>query len=531
MRQTLLMLTVAATLLHVGAMPSFVGVAFAQQAPAQTDAADTVFSRAELEALLKPIALYPDPLLAQMLPASAYPLDIVHAARWLDRNKAAVARGDFSAADTMPWDPSIKALIRFPEIIQKMNEYLDWTSDLGDAFVNQPQDVANTIQDLRALAAKGGALKSTPQQTVVRRTEGTREIIVIEPASPEVIFVPSYDPAVVFAPVGSAVAAGLLTFGTAVAVGAIINNNYWNWSSGVVFPPRWPGYPGFRPGVGVGVGSINIGNEINIGSGNNLIGSSRPWRPDPNRYRPGQGSKPGLARPGGPGWAGSVAGPGGIGGPGGVGGVGGPGRPGGAGGPGGIGGPGGAGGALGGAAAGAIGGAAAGAIAGRPGGQPGRPDARPGVPDRPQAGPGAGRPERPQAGAGTGRPQTRPATPSRPQAGTGGAQARPGGGAAQPRPGGGAAQPRPGGGAAQARPGGGAAQPRPGGGAAQARPGGGAVQPRPGGGAVQARPQPRPQTRPTALDHVGAGPGAAALGNRGAASRGSVGGGGRGGRR
>lgn len=113
---------VALTALAVGWAPcatdwTFVGRVMAQQAASPRPApavapADVVFTRAELETLLKPVALYPDPLLAQMLPASAYPLDIVQAARWLDRNTAAVAKNDFSAADTMPWDPSVKALLR-----------------------------------------------------------------------------------------------------------------------------------------------------------------------------------------------------------------------------------------------------------------------------------------------------------------------------------------------------------------------------------------------------------------------------------
>ena len=321
---------VALALAPAGAFhPTGIGAAFAQQAaPAQAapaQAADTVFTRAEIEPLVKPIALYPDPLLAQLLPASAYPLDIVQAARWMERNKAAVEKADFTAADAMTWDASVKALMRFPDLIKQMNENLDWTSDLGDAFVNQPTDIAAVIQDLRARAAKGGALTSTPQQTVVYKTEGPSEVIYIEPAEPEVIYVPSYNPSVVYDPVGSVLPATLLTFGTAIAVGAMVYNNPWNWGTGAVYPPRWPGYPGYRPGYpgGPGGGNINIGNDINIGSGNR-IGNTKPWRPDPARYRPGQGSKPGLARPGGAG---------GVGGPGPVGGVGGPGGPGGVGGP------------------------------------------------------------------------------------------------------------------------------------------------------------------------------------------------------
>src|SRR6478752_3170915 len=313
--------------------------------------ADTTFTRAELEILLKPIALFPDALLAQMLPAAAYPLDIVQASRWLDKNKDAVAKKDFTTADAQAWDTAVKAMVRFPDLIRKLNADLDWTSDLGDAFVFQPEDVADVIQMLRNQAEKTGALATTPQQKVVKRTEAEREVIIIEPSDPEVIYVPQYDPVTVYdSGIGTAVGVGLLTFGTAVAVGALVNNNYWNWGTGAVYPPRWGGYPGYggRPG-GINNGNINIGNDINIGGGSNVIGNSKPWSPDRDRYRAGQGTKPGLAntRPGGPGGVGGPGRPGGIGGVGGAGGaagIGGPGGVGGVGGPGGIGGAGGLGG-------------------------------------------------------------------------------------------------------------------------------------------------------------------------------------------
>ncbi|GGH11191.1 hypothetical protein GCM10007036_08070 [Alsobacter metallidurans] len=278
------------------------------------------FSRSELETLLKPIALYPDVLLAQLLPASAYPLEIVQAARWLDRNKAAVQKSDYSAADAQNWDPSVKAMLRFPDLIRRMNDDLDWTSDLGDAFVHQPNDVAQVIQSLRAAAEKTGALKSSKEQTVTRRQESGKAEIVIEPADPEVVYVPAYE-TTVYDPGYSAVGAGLIGFGAGVVVGSLVNNASWNWGTGVVYPPVWPGYPGYRPppprppgvrppgglpgapGSGLrpgGGGAINIGNDINIGGGN-LVGNAKPWRPDPDRYRPGQGSKPGLSRPIAPG--------------------------------------------------------------------------------------------------------------------------------------------------------------------------------------------------------------------------------------
>lgn len=295
--------------------PAAAEVAAPADAP-EAAPADEAFTNEELRKLLAPFALYPDALLAQLLPACAYPIDIVQAARWLDKNEAAVKKDDFSGADKQGWDPTVKALVRFPDVIQKLNEDLDATTDLGDAFVNQPEDVANVIQELRAEAEKGGSLKSSPQQTVTVQQQGSSSYIVIEPTDPEVIYVPTYDPATVYYDGTPGWVSGAIGFGVGVAVGVAIDNA-WDWGRGWVYPPRWPGYPGYRPGY-PGYrppGNVNIGNDItigggdrvNIGNGNIGNGNTRPWRPDNDRYRPGQGSKPGLAdkverkRPGGEG--------------------------------------------------------------------------------------------------------------------------------------------------------------------------------------------------------------------------------------
>jgi hypothetical protein len=268
--------------------------AAAQPAAAPTETAkDSVFSREEIRKLVAPYALYPDPLLAQLLPACAYPIDIVQVSRWLAKNKAAVAKGDLSGLDQQGWDPTVKALARFPDVIDKLNADLDATTDLGDAFVNQPNDVADVIQELRREAQKAGSLKTTKEQRVSVSRQGEQDYVAIEPADPGVIYVPTYDPYEVYSS-----GTGWLGWGLGVAVGIGIGN-YWDWGRGWVYPPRWPGYPGYRPNcpgcrpanLPAG-GNINIGNDINIGNGN-----LRPWRPDSGRYRPGQGSKPGLARP------------------------------------------------------------------------------------------------------------------------------------------------------------------------------------------------------------------------------------------
>ena len=382
----------------------------AEANPAEPAAGES-FSRDELEKLLAPIALYPDPLLAQMLPASAYPVQIVQAQRWLDKNKALVAKNDYSGIDSQNWDPAVKALARFPDVIKLMSADLDWTTDLGDAEVNQPQDVADVIQDLRAKAEAAGTLKTTDQQTVERveasappgegapqgstAPQAEASYISIQPTDPSTVYVPTYDPAAVYQPYSGI--APLLGFGAGIAVGALWNNNYWNWGTGAIYPPTWAGYSGWRGNVNNG--NVNIGNNVNVG--NNV----KPWRPNGD-YRPGMGSKPGIGanrpggvgRPGRPGGVGGAGRPGGIGGPGGVGGpggIGGAGRPGGIGGagrPGGVGGPGGIGGA---GRPGGVGGPGGIGGAGRPGGVGG-----PG---------GIGGPGRPGGGQGANRPATRPA--------------------------------------------------------------------------------------------------------------------------
>jgi hypothetical protein len=303
MKSSLILVSVAALALSplsVAASNSSLPMRLAQAttpvptSPTAPPATIPLFSQEELRKLLSPIALFPDPLLAQLLPASAYPLEIVQLARWLDKNQDAVAKQDFSGVDAQNWDPTVKALARFPSIVKKMNDDLDWTSGLGEAFVEQPQDVAATIQDLRLVAQKNGVLKTTPQQTVTTNVENNRQVIIVEPAVPDQIYVPVYTDEVYSSGVGTAVAAGLLTFGTAIAIGAIANNASWNWGSGVVYPPVWGG--AYRPGRPIVTGDVNIGNSINAG---NIVGNTKPWRPDPQRLNSVQNRRPdGVRRDG-----------------------------------------------------------------------------------------------------------------------------------------------------------------------------------------------------------------------------------------
>jgi hypothetical protein len=165
-------------------------------AAAPARAAEEKFSKQQLDQMLAPIALYPDDLLSNVLMAATYPLDVVEAQRWRAEPENAKREGD-ALADALKdkdWDPSIKALVQFPDVLKMMSDQLDWTQNLGDAFVAQQSEVMDEVQLLRSKADSSGHLKSNTQQTVTRQDDA----YVIEPANPEIIYVPEYEPAVVY---------------------------------------------------------------------------------------------------------------------------------------------------------------------------------------------------------------------------------------------------------------------------------------------------------------------------------------------
>ena len=191
-------------------------------------AEQTVFKQEELDQILAPIALHPDPLVSQILMASTYPLEVVQADRWAKQN--AKLKGDAltAALEKQDWDASVKSLVNFPQVLTMMSEKLDWTQKLGDAFLADQKVVLDTIQKLRAKAQESGNLKTTQEQTVIVE----EKIIKIEPANPQVIYVPSYNPTVVYGawpypayppyyyyPPGY-VATSMFAFGAGVAMGA-----------------------------------------------------------------------------------------------------------------------------------------------------------------------------------------------------------------------------------------------------------------------------------------------------------------------
>jgi len=154
----------------------------------------------EIEALVAPIALYPDSLLSQVLMASTYPLEIVQAARWVQANPKVTGDAAVKAVEKEAWDVSVKSLVAFPQILMPMNEKLDWTQKLGDAFLSQKADVMAAAQRLRQQAQKAGNLESNEQQKVVveQAPAGEQTVIKVEQADPQVIYVPAYNPTVVY---------------------------------------------------------------------------------------------------------------------------------------------------------------------------------------------------------------------------------------------------------------------------------------------------------------------------------------------
>jgi hypothetical protein len=165
-------------------------ISFLLLSPVRAAESEPAFSHAEIDQMLAPIALYPDVLLSQILMAATYPLEVVQAARWRQANPDLDAEAALAAAEAEDWDPSVKALVAFPRVLEHMDEDLDWTQRLGEAFLFQEEVVMARVQELRRRAWDAGALASPEQARVVR----SDNIIIIEPPSETLIYVPYYDP-------------------------------------------------------------------------------------------------------------------------------------------------------------------------------------------------------------------------------------------------------------------------------------------------------------------------------------------------
>jgi len=224
---------------------------------AQSESKEKPFKQEELDQLLAPIALYPDSLLTQIFMASTYPLEVVQAGRWVEQNESLTGDALTEALEQQNWDPSVKSLVNFPQVLQMMNEKIDWMQKLGDAFLAQQKDVMDTAQNLRKKAQAEGNLETNQEQKVI--VEKETQTIIIEPSNPQIIYVPTYNPTVVYGhwwypayppyyyyPPGYVAGATLFSFGVGVAVGA-----------------AW-GYAWGRCHWGRGDVNININRNTNI---------------------------------------------------------------------------------------------------------------------------------------------------------------------------------------------------------------------------------------------------------------------------
>ena len=236
------------------------------------------FTQQEMDELMAPVALYPDALLAQVLMASTYPLEVVEAARWQKANASLKDKALEAALEKQSWDPSVKALTAVPQVLTMMNEKLDWTTKLGDAFLANQEDMLKTSQNLRKKADEAGNLKTSKEMTVKKETENSVQIIKIEQPNPEVVHVPTYNPATVYGtwwysypppyyyyPPGYAYGAGL-AFASGVFWGAAIAG-----------------------GIGWGNNEININRNTNINTGNrtNIQGGNK-WQHNPEHRKGAQ---------------------------------------------------------------------------------------------------------------------------------------------------------------------------------------------------------------------------------------------------
>ena len=228
----------------------------------------------QIDSLVAPIALYPDPLLAQVLAASTYPLELVQLQQWLAKNKTLKDKALADAVQKQPWDPSVQAMAALPDVVKRLVDDIQWTDELGNAFLAQQDDVMSAVQRMRAKAQEKGNLKSNEQMKVETRVVESKQVIVVEQSNPQVVYVPSYDPVVVYGapaypyppiyypPPGYYAAGMAISFGVGLAMGA-----------------AWGGGWGYNCGWGGG------NNNININNNNNFINNS-------NRQNVGNGNRP-----------------------------------------------------------------------------------------------------------------------------------------------------------------------------------------------------------------------------------------------
>ncbi len=281
-----------------------------QQAPAE-EQKPKLKAPEQLDSLVAPVALYPDPLLAQVLAASTYPLEVVQVQRWLKSNSTLKGEELTKAAAKQPWDASVQALVAFPSALKLLDDNIQWTTELGNAFLDQQSDVMDAVQRMRKKAKDNGKLESSKEQKVEVKTVETKTIVEIRPADPQVIYVPTYQPTVVYGPpvyayppvvypsTGAMITTAAISFGVGVAMGAF-------WSGCCHGGYGWnTGWHGGNNNITInnnfqnryGYANVNGGNRTNINGGNRVAaGNGNSWQHNPSHRKSVPYDNPNTAR-------------------------------------------------------------------------------------------------------------------------------------------------------------------------------------------------------------------------------------------
>ncbi len=269
-RYSQIVAVICSVLLINGSIPPRAQARSGQQAGAPDEAAPKI-PNDQLDSLVAPIALYPDPLLAQVLAASTYPLEVIQLQQWLTKNKGLSDKALADAVMKEDWDPSVQALAALPDVAKRLADDIKWTTDLGNAFLAQQSDVMDAVQRMRAKAKDTGNLKPSEQQKVETKVIENKTVIIIEQANPQVVYVPTYNPVVVYGPPvypyppiyypppGYYAAGMAISFGVGVAMGAA-------WGGGWGYHSNWGG-----------------NNNITINNNNNFVNNSNRTNINNNR--------------------------------------------------------------------------------------------------------------------------------------------------------------------------------------------------------------------------------------------------------
>jgi hypothetical protein len=284
-----LLAVLGALLLTPGETPSYAQQAEQQAAPAEQP--PPKIPNDQLDSLVAPIALYPDPLLSQVLVASTYPLEIVQLQQWLQKNSSLKGDELTKAVQQQDWDPSIQAMAVLPDVAKRLGDDIKWTTDLGNAFLAQQSDVMDAVQRMRMKAKDAGNLKSNEQMKVETKVIDKQTVVVIEQTNPQVVYVPTYSPVVVYGPPvypyppiyyppPSYYAAGaVFAFGVGVAIGAAYHGG-WGYGCG------WGGNNNVNINVNNNyVSHYNKTNVNNVNRNNVNRGGSNTWQHNPQQPR------------------------------------------------------------------------------------------------------------------------------------------------------------------------------------------------------------------------------------------------------